>query len=199
MNMPSMILTPKESSLSSLSRRPEVKRVNAAAANDALDIISEYLLQNGQIGATKLPLVKELRSFFLMQSEVENKSAASAAANNMNSNINNNSGNINSNSNSNGNNGLLLGVGAPTLAPVPGNTAAPVFVHSTTTLPTHSKSGMSAPNVLSFSASNPMSGSAMVPMLDSAQSSLNLPADGLRAMEEVLNSHQVQQHTHQHQ
>ncbi|KAF9583506.1 hypothetical protein BGW38_009311 [Lunasporangiospora selenospora] len=57
---------------SSLSRRPEVKKVTAATANDSLDVISEYLLQNGQIGATKLPLVKELRKFLLSQTELEN-------------------------------------------------------------------------------------------------------------------------------
>ncbi|KAG0356076.1 hypothetical protein BGX24_006490, partial [Mortierella sp. AD032] len=52
---------PKEPQSSNLSRRPEVKKVDASKANDALDVISEYLLQNGQIGAAKLPLVKELR------------------------------------------------------------------------------------------------------------------------------------------
>lgn len=61
-------------------RRPEVKRVTAAAANDALDVISEYLLQNGDVGATKLPLVKELRSYLLTQTELENRAAAAAAA-----------------------------------------------------------------------------------------------------------------------
>ncbi|KAF9433571.1 hypothetical protein BGZ76_009265 [Entomortierella beljakovae] len=65
-------VTPKEPPASSLSRRPEVKKVTAAAGNDALDVISEYLLQNGQIGATKLPLVKELRKFLLSQTELEN-------------------------------------------------------------------------------------------------------------------------------
>ncbi|KAG0070948.1 hypothetical protein BGZ93_004435 [Podila epicladia] len=61
-------------------RRPEVKRVTAAAANDALDVISEYLLQNGDVGATKLPLVKELRNYLLIQTELENRAAAAAAA-----------------------------------------------------------------------------------------------------------------------
>ncbi|KAF9103964.1 hypothetical protein BGX29_002642 [Mortierella sp. GBA35] len=64
--------TPRDPQLSSLSRRPEVKKVDASKANDALDIISEYLLQNGQIGAAKLPLVKELRKFFLAQMALEN-------------------------------------------------------------------------------------------------------------------------------
>lgn len=59
-------------------RRPEVKRVTAAAANDALDVISEYLLQNGDVGATKLPLVKELRNYLLVQTELENRAAAAA-------------------------------------------------------------------------------------------------------------------------
>lgn len=61
-------------------RRPEIKRVTAAAANDALDVISEYLLQNGDVGATKLPLVKELRNYLLTQTELENRAAAAAAA-----------------------------------------------------------------------------------------------------------------------
>ncbi|KAF9203384.1 hypothetical protein BGZ59_001670 [Podila verticillata] len=60
-------------------RRPDVKRVTAAAANDALDVISEYLLQNGDVGATKLPLVKELRNYLLIQTELENQAAAAAA------------------------------------------------------------------------------------------------------------------------
>jgi hypothetical protein len=64
--------TPKEPQSSNLSRRPEVKKVDASRANDALDVISEYLLQNGQIGAAKLPLVKELRKFFLAQMALEN-------------------------------------------------------------------------------------------------------------------------------
>lgn len=64
----------------STSRRPEVKRVTAAAANDALDVISEYLLQNGDVGATKLPLVKELRNYLLIQTELENNAAAAAAS-----------------------------------------------------------------------------------------------------------------------
>ncbi|KAF9924628.1 hypothetical protein FBU30_005424 [Linnemannia zychae] len=67
-----IIFTPKEPQSSNLSRRPEVKKVDASKANDALDIISEYLLQNGQIGAAKLPLVKELRKFFLAQMALEN-------------------------------------------------------------------------------------------------------------------------------
>ncbi|KAF8924548.1 hypothetical protein BGZ47_003945 [Haplosporangium gracile] len=67
-----MTFTPKEPQLSTLSRRPEVKKVDASKANDALDVISEYLLQNGQIGAAKLPLVKELRKFFLVQMALEN-------------------------------------------------------------------------------------------------------------------------------
>ncbi|KAF9125203.1 hypothetical protein BGW39_007595 [Mortierella sp. 14UC] len=67
-----MTFTPKEPQSSNLSRRPEVKKVDASKANDALDIISEYLLQNGQIGAAKLPLVKELRKFFLAQMALEN-------------------------------------------------------------------------------------------------------------------------------
>ncbi|KAF9326712.1 hypothetical protein BGZ91_001818 [Linnemannia elongata] len=64
--------TPKEPQSSNLSHRPEVKKVDASKANDALDVISEYLLQNGQIGAAKLPLVKELRKFFLAQMALEN-------------------------------------------------------------------------------------------------------------------------------
>ncbi|KAG0013990.1 hypothetical protein BGZ80_010720 [Entomortierella chlamydospora] len=98
LSISNIVLTPKEPSASSLSRRPEVKKVTAATANDALDVISEYLLQNGQIGATKLPLVKELRKFLLTQTEVEN-----GMANNTN------------------NNNLLLGVGVPSLAPGPSN------------------------------------------------------------------------------
>ncbi|KAG0018979.1 hypothetical protein BGZ81_009972 [Podila clonocystis] len=58
--------------------RPVMKRVTAAAANDALDVISEYLLQNGDVGATKLPLVKELRKYLLIQTELENRAAAAA-------------------------------------------------------------------------------------------------------------------------
>ncbi|KAI8354486.1 hypothetical protein B0O80DRAFT_451175 [Mortierella sp. GBAus27b] len=78
LNISNIVLTPKETPpASSLSRRPEVKRVTAATANDALDVISEYLLQNGQIGATKLPLVKELRKFLLAQTEIENGTASS--------------------------------------------------------------------------------------------------------------------------
>ena len=68
-----MTFTPKEPQSSNLSRRPEVKKVDASKANDALDVISEYLLQNGQIGAAKLPLVKELRKFFLAQMALENE------------------------------------------------------------------------------------------------------------------------------
>lgn len=67
-----MTFTPKEPQSSNLSHRPEVKKVDASKANDALDVISEYLLQNGQIGAAKLPLVKELRKFFLAQMALEN-------------------------------------------------------------------------------------------------------------------------------
>lgn len=67
-----MTFTPKEPQTSNLSHRPEVKKVDASKANDALDVISEYLLQNGQIGAAKLPLVKELRKFFLAQMALEN-------------------------------------------------------------------------------------------------------------------------------
>lgn len=89
LNISSIVLTPKEPPASSLSRRPEVKKVTAATANDALDVISEYLLQNGQIGATKLPLVKELRKFLLAQTEIENGSSSS---------------------------GVLLGVGVPPLS-----------------------------------------------------------------------------------
>lgn len=95
LQMANMALTPREPSTGSPSlRRPEVKKVLAATANDALDVISEYLLQNGQIGATKLPLVKELRKFLLAQTEIEN-------------------GISNDN-----NNGLLLSVGVSSLAPV---------------------------------------------------------------------------------
>ncbi|KAG0349104.1 hypothetical protein BG004_001929 [Podila humilis] len=59
-------------------RHSEVHRVTTEAANDALDVISEYLLQNGEVGATKLPLIKELRRFFLSQAEIENRAAAAA-------------------------------------------------------------------------------------------------------------------------
>lgn len=97
LQMANMVLTPREASTGSPNlRRPEVKKVLAATANDALDIISEYLLQNGQIGATKLPLVKELRKFLLAQTEIENGI-------------------------SNDNNGLLLSVGMSSLAPVSSN------------------------------------------------------------------------------
>jgi len=92
LNISNIVLTPKETPPSSLSRRPEVKKVTAATANDALDVISEYLLQNGQIGATKLPLVKELRKFLLAQTEIENGTASSTSS------------------------GILLGVGVPSLS-----------------------------------------------------------------------------------
>ncbi|KAF9203027.1 hypothetical protein BGZ49_006879 [Haplosporangium sp. Z 27] len=94
LSLSNIVLTPKEPPASSLSRRPEVKKVSAASANDALDIISEYLLQNGQIGATKLPLVKELRKFLLTQTELENGTTNSR---------------------------ILLGVGVPTFTAGPSN------------------------------------------------------------------------------
>ncbi|KAG0030254.1 hypothetical protein BGZ81_002888 [Podila clonocystis] len=111
-------------------RKPEVKKVTASSSNDALDVISEYLLQNGEIGATKLPLVKELRSFLMSQTNIENGALNNNNSNNNNNNNNNNatsslnpnpntstntiatapsststSSNANSNSNSNGNEG----------------------------------------------------------------------------------------------
>ncbi|KAG0301607.1 hypothetical protein BGZ98_008197 [Dissophora globulifera] len=178
LNISNIVLTPKESAASSLSRRPEVKKVTAATANDALDVISEYLLQNGQIGATKLPLVKELRKFLLAQTELENGT-----------------------SNNNNNSDLLLSVGVPVMAPVTDNrdsAAASVFVNS-----------------ISISGSNAMGESEMVPLLEGNNnnnnnnntsssdnnsnsgannaSSLNLPADGLATMEEVLSNHQQHQ------
>lgn len=65
--------------------------MTAASSNDALDVISEYLLQNGEIGATKLPLVKELRSFLMSQTNIENGA--------LNSNNNNNATSLNPNNN----------------------------------------------------------------------------------------------------
>ncbi|KAF9113886.1 hypothetical protein BGX27_000642 [Mortierella sp. AM989] len=95
LNISSIEFTSKDLPASTLSSRPEVKKVTAATANDALDVISEYLLQNGQIGAAKLPLVKELRKFLLTQTELENGTA--------------------------NNNSLLLDVGVPSLASRPSN------------------------------------------------------------------------------
>jgi uncharacterized protein YeeX (DUF496 family) len=61
-----MIVSPKENLLS-LSDQSEVKKVSVAMANDALDLICDYLIQNGRIGAAKLPAVKELRDFLLIR------------------------------------------------------------------------------------------------------------------------------------
>ncbi|KAF8927028.1 hypothetical protein EDD21DRAFT_419168 [Dissophora ornata] len=172
LNLSSMVLTPKEPPASNLSRRPEVKKVTAATANDALDVISEYLLQNGQIGAAKLPLVKELRKFLLAQTEVENGTAS--------------------------NNGLLLGVGVPSLAPEPSITDnAPVFVNNSSTISTLAAPGLSGTSSISLVTSSSIGGSGMVPVLESTQSSLSLPADGLATMEEVLSNHQQQQQQQQ--
>lgn len=116
--------------------------MTAASSNDALDVISEYLLQNGEIGATKLPLVKELRSFLMSQTNIENgalnnnNNATSSLNPNTNTNTSastntsTNSTSANSNSNSNNDsksinsiitgdtdaNSLLLG-NLPILAP----------------------------------------------------------------------------------
>ncbi|KAF9409077.1 hypothetical protein BGZ94_002085 [Podila epigama] len=64
----------------SAGQKREVKRVTAASGNDALDVISEYLLQNGDLGATKLPLVTELRKFLMAQTELENASLVNRAS-----------------------------------------------------------------------------------------------------------------------
>ncbi|KAG0368683.1 hypothetical protein BGZ54_001393 [Gamsiella multidivaricata] len=174
LNISNIVLTPKEPPASSLRNRPEVKKVTAATANDALDVISEYLLQNGQIGATKLPLVKELRRFLLVQTEAEN-----GAANN---------------------NGLLLG-GVPSLVSGTSNPdSAPVFVHNSSTISTLVNPELPSVSSMSLTGPTPPSGPGIVQVLGNAQSSLDLPADGLRAMEEVLTSHQqAQQHMQQHQ
>ncbi|KAF9945612.1 hypothetical protein BGZ70_003719 [Mortierella alpina] len=66
-----MVVNPKMV-FPSLIRPPEVKNVSAATANDALDVISEYLLHIGRIGVAKLPLIKELREFLLVQTQIEN-------------------------------------------------------------------------------------------------------------------------------
>ncbi|KAG0339839.1 hypothetical protein BG004_006650 [Podila humilis] len=81
------------------SKPTEVKRVTAASGNDALDVISEYLLQNGEVGATKLPLVKELRRFLLMRTELENNSNNNNSSSSSNNNSNNNNNNVNNNNN----------------------------------------------------------------------------------------------------
>ncbi|KAF8931694.1 hypothetical protein BGZ52_011986, partial [Haplosporangium bisporale] len=86
-----IIANPAASSPLLNPRKPEVKKVTAANSNDALDVISEYLLQNGEIGATKLPLVKELRSFLMSQTNIENGA--------LNSNNNNNATSLNPNNN----------------------------------------------------------------------------------------------------
>ncbi|KAG0200418.1 hypothetical protein BGX28_006519 [Mortierella sp. GBA30] len=171
-----MIFTPKEPSSSGLSSRPEVKKVTAATANDALDIISEYLLQNGQIGATKLPLVKELRKFLLAQTEIENGTA--------------------------NDNGIFLGVSVPSLAPAISNPDTTVFGNPTATLPAAPE--LSGPSTISLTGSNSIGASGMVSIMDtSSQSALDLPADGLATMEEVLKNHQQaqarQQQVHQQQ
>ncbi|KAF9171007.1 hypothetical protein BGX21_008177 [Mortierella sp. AD011] len=176
LSISNIVLTPKEPPASSLRRRPEVKKVTAATANDALDVISEYLLQNGQIGATKLPLVKELRKFLLAQTEAENGTA--------------------------NNNNLLLGVGVPSLAPGPANPDnAPVFVNNSTTISTLANPVLAGVNPISLSTSGTIGGPGMIPVLETNQSSLTLPANGLTTMREVLNSHQhaQQQVQHQHQ
>ncbi|KAF9275921.1 hypothetical protein BGZ68_010370 [Mortierella alpina] len=169
-----MTFTPKEPSSSSLSRRPEVKKVTAATANDALDVISEYLIQNGQIGATKLPLVKELRKFLLAQTEIENGTSTD--------------------------NGLLLGVGMPSLGPVLTNPDNSVYVNNAApTLPAAPE--LSANSALSLSGSSSMGGSGMASILQTGpQSALDLPADGLATMEQVLKSHQqAQQQAQSHE
>ncbi|KAF9409295.1 hypothetical protein BGZ94_002006 [Podila epigama] len=63
-------------------RRP-VKRATAAAANDALDVISEYLLQNSALGASQIPLVKELRNYLLAQAVAESQASALTQSNNL--------------------------------------------------------------------------------------------------------------------
>ncbi|KAF9957177.1 hypothetical protein BGZ72_002112 [Mortierella alpina] len=169
-----MTFTPKEPSSSSLSRRPEVKKVTAATANDALDVISEYLIQNGQIGATKLPLVKELRKFLLAQTEIENGISTD--------------------------NGLLLGVGMPSLAPALTNPDNTVYVNNA--VPALSAAPeLSATSALSLSGSSSMGGSGMVSMLQTGpQSALDLPSDGLATMEQVFKSHQqAQQQAQSHE
>ncbi|KAF9569153.1 hypothetical protein EC968_002699 [Mortierella alpina] len=169
-----MTFTPKEPSSSSLSRRPEVKKVTAATANDALDVISEYLIQNGQIGATKLPLVKELRKFLLAQTEIENGTSTDS--------------------------GLLLGVGMPSLAPALTNPNNTVYVNNAaSSLPAAPE--LSATNTLSLSGSSSMGGSGMASILQTGpQSALDLPADGLATMEQVLKNHQqAQQQAQSHE
>ncbi|CAO3568336.1 unnamed protein product [Mortierella alpina] len=169
-----MTFTPKEPSSSSLSRRPEVKKVTAATANDALDVISEYLIQNGQIGATKLPLVKELRKFLLAQTEIENGTSTE--------------------------NGLLLGVGMPSLAPALTNPDNTVYVNNAApALPAAPE--LSAANTLSLSGSSSMGGTGMASILQTGpQSALDLPADGLATMEQVLKNHQqAQQQAQSHE
>ncbi|KAF9950732.1 hypothetical protein BGZ70_001247 [Mortierella alpina] len=158
-----MTFTPKEPSSSSLSRRPEVKK---------------YLIQNGQIGATKLPLVKELRKFLLAQTEIENGTSTD--------------------------NGLLLGVGMPSLAPALTNPDNTVYVNNAApALPAAPE--LSAANTLSLSGSSSMGGSGMASILQTGpQSALDLPADGLATMEQVLKNHQqaqqqVQSHEEQQQ
>ncbi|KAG0347993.1 hypothetical protein BG005_011779 [Podila minutissima] len=174
-------------------RKPEVKKVTASSSNDALDVISEYLLQNGDIGATKLPLVKELRSFLMSQTNIENgalnnNSSNNNAANSLNPNPNPNpiatapisastgtssSANINSNSNGNeGNNiitsdptanSLLLG-NLPILAPGMGaNDPRSLIVNSSIAPSPLGIPSLNAPVLVNIAASSSSSG-AMDPL-----------------------------------
>ncbi|KAG0049907.1 hypothetical protein BGZ83_005253 [Gryganskiella cystojenkinii] len=187
LQLANMVLSPRETSTGSPNpRRPEVKKVMAATANDALDVISEYLLQNGQIGATKLPLVKELRKFLLAQTEIENGliNGDSQAANAANS------------------NGLLLSVGVSSLAPVSSNAdAGSIFVNSTSTISTHTNPDLSVVTPLPLSHTDTtVDGTDMVPLLEQAQRALNLPSsESMATMAELLSNHQRQQQLAQQQ
>ncbi|KAG0084699.1 hypothetical protein BGZ93_010810 [Podila epicladia] len=173
-------------------RKPEVKKVTASSSNDALDVISEYLLQNGEIGATKLPLVKELRSFLMSQTNIENGALNNNSNNNnnaassLNPNTNPNtittaptsastSSSANSNSNSNGNEGnniitsdttansLLLG-NLPILAPDMGaNDPRSLIVNSSIAPSSLGIPSLNAPVLVNIAASSSSSGT-MVPM-----------------------------------
>ncbi|KAF9379066.1 hypothetical protein CPB97_009198 [Podila verticillata] len=181
-----IIANPAASSPLLNPRKPEVKKVTAASSNDALDVISEYLLQNGEIGATKLPLVKELRSFLMSQTNIENGA--------LNSNNNNNATSLNPNNNNiatpststdtgtNNNEGkgtintilandatansLLLG-NLPILAPGMDNHDTRLIVNSSIGPSSLGIPQLNAPVLVNISSSSPSSG-AMVAMDDIA-------------------------------
>ncbi|KAG0336365.1 hypothetical protein BG000_006673, partial [Podila horticola] len=188
------IANPRASSPLLNPRKPEVKKVTAASSNDALDVISEYLLQNGEIGATKLPLVKELRSFLMSQTNIENgalnnnNNATSSLNPNTNTNINTsastntstNSTSASSNSNSNNDsksinsiitgdtdaNSLLLG-NLPILAPGMGANDPGSLIVNSSIGPSSLGIPSNVPVLVNMSGS-PSSSGVMAPMDDIA-------------------------------